>query len=252
MKHVFDPFLTTTLSVPCMYSAVWTNGVAQQSNIPATARPTLRARSSATTEKGKKQVASVAVQCAIQLTQAPPLSASRTCFLLGQGCSSSPCSCSIPWRSLRHDLATQADQPLRLDKTREPCNPKPAHRRSISEPDLSPPEKKRHRGQVWPWTRARQIAAACVCLLSRTWSISLAVGAQVDNCLDQLGLRLPIWAQHTCTSTRRRVGSGASPEIQFAGDKSLLHWYCDLQLHCSVLCHDTLDIPCPCHAVPGG
>ncbi|PKK51182.1 hypothetical protein CI102_2778 [Trichoderma harzianum] len=42
---------------------------------------------------------------------------------------------------------------------------------------------------------------------------------------------------------------GASPKIQFAGDKSSLHWYCDLPLHCSVLCHDTLDMPCPCPAL---
>ena len=43
-----------------------------------------------------------------------------------------------------------------------------------------------------------------------------------------------------CTSTRPKVGLGASPERPiFAGDKSSLHWYCDLPLHCSVLCHDT-------------
>lgn len=42
---------------------------------------------------------------------------------------------------------------------------------------------------------------------------------------------------------------GTSPKIRFAVDKSSLHWYCDLPLHCSELCHDTLDMPCPCPAL---
>jgi hypothetical protein len=131
-EHVFDPFLTTILSPYLACTRRWANGVAQRLNIPATASPTLGARSSATSRvkgKGKNRldrVASVAVQCVIQLPQAPALSALRACFLFRQGCR----SCSLlrfdpleVFASWPGNPGRSATQTCKTSRALQPCNP---------------------------------------------------------------------------------------------------------------------------------
>ncbi|KAK0761435.1 hypothetical protein N5P37_006385, partial [Trichoderma harzianum] len=217
-EHVFDPILTTIL--PLYLACTRRLGKRSRPAIEYTRDSTPHARSPFISYRGQDVVRGVRGRTA------PALSVLRTCFLFRQGCRCSsllrfdPLEVFASWPGNPQQIS-HAD----LIKPREPCNPNPSQ--PIDSQSLSL--------EIWS---------------SQSSTSSWPSLALEESSPKQAERRLQVQSiAHMYFYPTAVLALGASPKIQFAGDKSSLHWYCDLPLHCSVLCHDTLDMPCPCPAL---
>lgn len=168
-------------------------------------------------------------------------------------------------------MATWQDRPFRLDKALGPCNPNKLHRRTLnpsarfcirpetsSRPSLVLDLDREPRRLATQAERALQnvlvhMLSMCVCLLEHDPYLPSMMMLSVDMSVSILLLWPTATTRYYFDPIQQMPGASSTyvPSLQATSHRCIGAVTPLNALLRAELCDDTLDMPCPCHVVPG-